>query len=177
MGTRRRFAIGAHILAAVPGLWFTTHPVQAGFFDAAPFRLQDQFDIPRPASAVWSDLTTDKPGGWCRILRDITWTSPRPFGIGTTRTVRTVGGIDMLSERFFRWEEGRRQSFYVLKASSPLYRRFAEDHLVEPTSETSCRFTWTIAMEPRRGARITNFANRLVLETLFRDTRKHYGIQ
>lgn len=47
----------------------------------------------------------------------------------------------MLSERFFRWEEGRRQSFYVLKASSPLYRCFAEDYLVEPTSETSCRFT------------------------------------
>jgi len=39
--------------------------------------------------------------------------------------------------------------------------------------QISCRFTWTIAMEPRRGARITNFANRLVLETLFRDTRKH----
>lgn len=32
-------------------------------------------------------------------------------------------------------------------------------------------------MEPRRGARITNFVNRLVLETLFRDTCKHYGIQ
>lgn len=90
--------------------------------------------------------------------------------------MRTIGGIDMLSERFFRWDEGRRQSFYVLRASSPLYRRFAEDYLVEPTSEISCRFTWTIAMEPRRGARITNLADRLVLETLFRDTRKHYGI-
>lgn len=86
------------------------------------FRLQAEFHIPRPASKVWGDLTAEKPGGWCRILREITWTSPRPFGVGTTRTVRTVGGIDMLSERFFCWDEGRRQPFYVLKASSPLYR-------------------------------------------------------
>jgi hypothetical protein len=59
----------------------------------------------------------------------------------------------------------------------PLFRRFAEDYLVEPTSEASCRFTWTIAIDPHPAARILNPANRLLLGTLFGDTRKHYGLR
>jgi hypothetical protein len=156
--------------------WFTTQPVEEAFFDTAPFRLSAAFDIPRPATQVWSDLTAESPLAWCRILKRVTWTSPRPFGVGTTRTVRSIGGVSVLKERFFRWEEGRRQSFVVLEASVSLFRRFAEDYLVEPTAETSCRFAWTIAIEPRPGARIANPGNRLLLGTLFRDTRKYYGI-
>lgn len=156
--------------------WFATQPVGETFFDTAPFRLKEVFDIPRPAAQVWADLTDEKPLAWCRILQDITWTSPRPFGVGTTRTARAVGG-NVLKERFFRWEEGRRQSFFVVEASLPLFRRFAEDYLVEPTSESSCRFAWCIAIEPRPAVRIANPGNRLLLSTLFRDTRKHYGLR
>jgi hypothetical protein len=54
----------------------------------------------------------------------------------------------VINERFFRWEEGRRQSFYALESSVPAFRRFAEDYLVESTSEMSCRFTRTIARAP-----------------------------
>jgi hypothetical protein len=154
--------------------WFATEPVEETFFDTAPVRLVEAFDIPRPGAQVWADLTADSPLAWCRIVRSISWTSPRPFGVGTTRTVHSVGGP--MNERFFRWEEGRRKSFFVVQASAPLFRRFAEDYLVEPTSETSCRFTWTIALEPRPAARIANPGNRLLLGTLLRDTRKHYGL-
>jgi Polyketide cyclase / dehydrase and lipid transport len=155
--------------------WFTAQPVDESFLDAAPVRLADAFEISRPAAQVWADLTADDPLAWCRILQGITWTSPRPFGVGTTRTVRSLAGTSILMERFFRWEEGRRKSFYVLETTVPLFRRFAEDYLVEPTSESSCRFTWTIAIEPRPAARTANPANRLLLGTLFRDTRNHYG--
>jgi hypothetical protein len=155
---------------------FAAQPVDESFFDTAPLRLECAFDIPLPAARVWDDLTSDSPLGWCRILDSAVWTSPRPFGVGTTRTVRSLRGASVLEERFFRWEEGRRKSFYVLKASAPLFRRFAEDYLVEPTSETSCRFTWTIAVEPRAAARLANPANKRLLGTLFRDTRSHYGL-
>lgn len=156
---------------------FTTQPVEESFFDAAPLRLSESFDIPLAAARVWEDLTVENPLSWCRLLRDITWTSPRPFGVGTTRTARTIGNANVLHERFFRWEEGRRQSFYVLEANLPIFRRFAEDYLVEPTSETACRFTWTLAIEPQPAARPANPVNRLMLSTLFRDTRKHYGLR
>jgi hypothetical protein len=157
--------------------WFPTRPVEETFFDTAPFRVTAAFEIPRPAAEVWADLTAENPLSWCRILRDITWTSPRPFGVGTTRTARSIGNVNVINERFFRWEDGRRQSFFALETSVPLFRRFAEDYLVEPTSETSCRFTWTIASEPKPAARIANPGNRVLLGTLFRDTRKHYGLR
>jgi hypothetical protein len=157
--------------------WFPTQPVQETFFDTAPLRVAEAFDVPRPAAQVWEELTVDNPLSWCRLLRDITWTSPRPFGVGTTRTARTIGNANVLHERFFRWEEGRRQSFYVLEANVPFFRRFAEDYLIEPRSETSCRFTWTIAIEPHPAFRPANPVNRLLLSTLFRDTRRHYGLR
>ena len=156
--------------------WFSAQPVDEAFFETAPVRLRDEFEIPRPADQVWADMTADNPLAWCRILTDITWTSPRPFGVGTTRTARSLGGTSVLRERFFLWEEGRRMSFFVVEASAPLFRRFAEDYLVEPASESSCRFVWTIAIEPRPAARIANPVNRRLLGTLFRDTRKHYGV-
>lgn len=161
----------------MPRRMFTTQPVDEAFFDDAPFRLSEAFDIPRTAAEVWADLTADNPLSWCRLIRDITWTSPRPFGVGTTRTARTVGNTGVINERFFRWEEGRRKSFYALESSVPLFRRFAEDYLVEPTSETACRFTWTIAIEPHPAVRPFSFANRRLLSTIFRDTRRHYGLR
>jgi hypothetical protein len=30
---------------------------------------------------------------WVPLIRDVTWTSPKPFAKGTTRTVTLVGGI------------------------------------------------------------------------------------
>jgi hypothetical protein len=154
---------------------FTTQPVDEGFFDSAPVRLVGTFDVPRPAAEVWSELTGDRALHWCRIIQRVTWTSPPPYGVGTTRTVRALGGANVIDEHFFRWEEGRRHSFYALQTSAPMWRSFAEDYLVEPASETSCRFEWTIAFEPRKAARPANPMNRLILGTLFRDTRRYYG--
>jgi len=154
---------------------FETQPVDEGFFDSAPVRLADSFEIPRPAADVWGDLTGDRALSWCRVIQRVTWTSPPPYGVGTTRTVRALAGASVIDERFFRWEEGRRHSFYALQTSAPLWRRFAEDYLVEPTSDTSCRFEWVVAYEPRPAARLGNPVNRLIFGSLFRDTRKHYG--
>ena len=155
--------------------WFATRPVDETFFDTAPFRLQEGFDIPRPASDVWAELTDERPLAWCRILQDVAWTSPRPFGVGTTRTVRALGGVNVLREWFFRWEEGRRFSFFALEASVPLFRRFAEDYLVEDTSESSCRFTWTIAITPSALGKPGAPINRLVFGGLFRDTGRYFN--
>lgn len=158
----------------MPRPWFNAEPVDETFFDAAPVRLADTFAISRPAAEVWEELTADNPLSWCRILDRVEWTSPRPFGVGTTRTVRSLGGANVLRERYFIWEEGRRQAFYAVQASAPMFRRFAEDYLVESVSDGACRFTWTIAFEPKPVARLSGPVNRLLLSTLFKDTRKHY---
>jgi hypothetical protein len=155
--------------------WFKTQPVDEAFFDSAPVIMREAFDVPLPASRVWSELTADNPLSWCRILQRITWTSAPPYGVGTTREARSLGGLNVLRERFFRWEEGSRQSFYTVEVSVPGFERFAEDYLVEPTSESACRFTWTIAIESKPAARIGDPGTRALLRTLFTDTRKHYA--
>ena len=157
--------------------WFSYRPVDETFFETAPMRLQAKFEVPLPAKRVWAELTGDDALYWCRILQGVTWTSPRPFGVGTTREVNALWGANLLRERYFLWEEGRRHSFYVLESTAPLFRSLAEDYLVEPTSEDSCRFTWTIAVEPKPAARLGSPVNRLLLKTLFTDTAEHYGLR
>ena len=156
--------------------WFTCRPVEDGrFFDEAPVRLSAALAVPRPAATVWDDLTGEDPLSWCRILDRVTWTSPRPLGVGTTREVVALKGLNVFRERFFRWEEGRRKSFTVVQASAPLVRAFAEDYLVEPAGEGACTFTWTIAYEPSAAGRPGDALNRRLLSSLFADTRRHYG--
>src|SRR5215208_5034032 len=155
--------------------WFKNEPVEETFLDSAPVRLSETFAITRPAADVWDELTQDGTLWWCRILDEVRWTSPRPFAVGTTRTVRSLKGANVINERYFRWEEGRRKSFYVIDSSAPLFKRFAEDYLVEPTGDGSCRFTWTIAYESRPSTKLGRPLNDRLLRTLFTDTRKHYA--
>jgi hypothetical protein len=154
---------------------FRAEPVTESFFEDAPFRMQDNFAIRQPASSVWAELTSESPLSWCRLLGSVTWTSPPPHGVGAMRIVRTRPAFSVLQERFFIWEEGRRNSFYVLESRAPGFRAFAEDYLVEPTSESSCRFTWTIAAEPKGLARFGQGANKALLRTLFTDTRRYFA--
>jgi hypothetical protein len=159
----------------MPRPWFKLKPVDEQFLASAPQRQVAVFEIPQPAARVWEALTADDTLNWCRAISGVNWTSPRPFGEGTTRTVRTPLGALVLKEVYFRWEDGRRKSFYGSEATLPLFRRFAEDYLVEEVSPTSCRFTWTVASEAPPAARPGNPLNALITRSLFRDTRRHFG--
>jgi hypothetical protein len=161
----------------MPAPWFTCEPVDETFFDTAPFKLRAKFEVQLPAATVWGELTSDEALSWCRILQDVSWTSSRPFGVGTTREVKALWGANQLREHYFRWEEGRRHSFFVVESTAPLFKHFAEDYLLEPISDTSCRFTWTIAAEPKTLARPGGPVNRALLKTLFTDTATHYGLR
>jgi hypothetical protein len=155
---------------------FSLQPVDETFFDTAPIVLRDAFEVPMAAPELWDELTKDHPLGWCQIIDGITWTSDRPFGVGTTRRVTALKGLNVLDERFFRWQEGSRKSFYAFKASGPLFKRFAEDYLLEPTGEDSCRFTWTVAYEPSLLGKAGTPINKRILGSLFADTRKHFNL-
>ena len=155
--------------------WFKLEVCGEDFLRWEPQRQVAVFEIPHPAGHVWAALTSDDALKWCRALSGVTWTSPRPFGEGTTRTARTRGGALALREIYFRWEEGRRNSFYVSEATLPLFRRFAEDYLVEEISPSSCRFTWTVANESPPAARPGDPINALITRSLFRDTQRYFG--
>ncbi|MFZ0041954.1 MAG: SRPBCC family protein [Solirubrobacteraceae bacterium] len=155
--------------------WFKLRVCDEDFLRSAPQRQVAVFEVPQPAGHVWAELTSERTLDWCRALSGVTWTSPRPFGEGTTRTVGTPLGLLVLKEVYFRWEEGFRKSFYVSEATLPLFRRFAEDYIVEETSPSSCRFTWTVASESPPAARPGTPINALITRNLFADTRRHFG--
>ena len=154
---------------------FKADAVDDTFFDSAQARIQDTFEIARPAVDVWAELTGSNPLSWCRIIDRIEWTSPAPFAVGATRAVHSLKGTNVMNEHFFRWEEGHRKSFYVVDATAPLFQRFAEDYLIEPVGDGACRFTWTIAFDPKPAMRPGTAVSKRLLGTLFTDTRKHYA--
>lgn len=159
----------------MPRTRFAVRPVDESFFSEAPVQLRETFRIPLPAADVWAQLTRDDALHWCRLVSAVRWTSPPPFGVGTTRTVSALAGQNVLDERYFIWEEGRRKAFHGVRASMPLFKRFAEDYAIQPTSDASCHFTWTVAVEPKLPARLAAPIDKRVFATLFRDTRRHFA--
>lgn len=146
-------------------------PIDETFFDTAKLRYAESWDINRPAAEVWRELT-ENPLHWCKTLK-INWTSAPPFGVGTTRRVKVLGLL-VSNEYYFIWDEGRRNAFYFTDANLPLFKRFGEDYIVEPTGENSCRFTWKLAGEPT----LIGASGKPVLDWLvagfFKDTTKYF---
>ena len=95
-------------------------------------------DFPFPAEVVWNALVDgDTWTRWLPITK-VEWTSPKPFKVGTTRTV----WIDkqVVEEVFFAWDEGRRMAFRFDSSTLPL-KAAVEDYQVHPTAD-GCRLDW-----------------------------------
>jgi hypothetical protein len=133
--------------------WHACEPVDETYFDNAPYRHSYPVELDVPPERVWQSLMSDRALADWGLGISLEWTSPRPFGIGTTRSVVLPLHAITVHEQFFRWDDGHRKSFYVTEANRPLLRSFAEDYLVEPTA-TGSRFTWTVALTPADRAQL-----------------------
>lgn len=149
-------------------------PVDETYFERAPQRFVHTWSIARPAESVWAELVGEHPLHWLRGLR-LRWTSPRPFGVGTTRQGKMMGGTMTVDERFFIWEEGHRHAFYVTQMNIPMLKSFAEDYVVEPEGADRCRFAWRIAATPSRLGRASAPVNKLLAKRTFRDTSRYFN--
>jgi Polyketide cyclase / dehydrase and lipid transport len=97
------------------------------------------------------------------IFRDVTWTSPKPFAKGTTRTVKLVGGITN-DEVFWAWEPNRRMGFSITAASKRWVNALSELYEITPLSSGHCTLRWTLAMSlPGVLGRIEPYLGRIML--------------
>lgn len=99
--------------------------------------------------AVWSALHGERPMHWNRLLRKARWTSPRPFGVGTTRSVTVAPGV-VVAEEYFHWHEGvnvKDNAFSVVTSTAPGLRRFGERFTVSATDAGS-ELRWGFYIEP-----------------------------
>jgi hypothetical protein len=147
-------------------------PVDESFLDTAPQRFSHTWEINQPADSVWTQLTGDRPLFWCRGL-NIHWTSPVPFGVGTTRVAQVLGLVKV-QEQYFLWEEGRRKAFCGTAMNLPLFESLAEDYLVEPRGPNACAFTWRIGVAPSAAGKPGAPLNSLIFASAFRDTARHF---
>ena len=110
---------------------------------------------------------------WFPGIRKVVWTSNKPYGVGTTRTVWVTGAS--VDEHFFRWERDRRFSFYLTGQSIPLTHALAEDYLLEEVAPSKTRFTYSVAIEPRLALTIVGPIARKHFDSMVRNACK--GLQ
>jgi len=85
-------------------------------------------------------------GKWVPVIKHVEWTSPKPFAVGTTRTVLLSGGIK-LEEVFWAWEHERHMAFCVTASSNGVMRALAESYRITPIDERSCTMHWRMAAQ------------------------------
>lgn len=80
------------------------------------------------------------------VIRKVEWTSPRPFDVGTTRTVTVLGG-QRLEEVFWAWKPGARMGFAITAASNTAIQGLVELYDFIPLGDERCRLRWEMGME------------------------------
>lgn len=128
--------------------WYRLTPTDDAFLEEARVRTTQVIEVPVPAETLWAALESDDAVvGWGAGATAMRWVTPRPFGVGTVREV-TVAGVARAREHFYRWDEGKRMTFYVEETNRPGLVSMAEDYVVESTP-TGSRLTWVVAVKPR----------------------------
>jgi len=122
--------------------------VDLEFIDSAPFRFVSTVDLKITPEQLFEVLAdAESWPHWATAITKVTWTSPEPRGIGTTRTVNMRGGI-VGDEEFLAWEPFTHMAFRFNEASSSTIAAFAEDYRVVQTA-AGCHLTWVMAMKPK----------------------------
>ena len=120
--------------------------VDAGFALSGANQHTIRQPINAPAAAVFSWLE-DGPA-WSEWLGiDVEWTSPQPFGVGTTRTVTANGMV--IEEYFLAWVKDRQMGFRFDRVSLPAIGAMSEDWTIEPIDDARCELQWSFAVEGR----------------------------
>lgn len=129
---------------------YECEPFDLDYFRHAPQRLVFERTLDAPAARVFEifeDAASWPVWGGPGIQR-VEWTSPRPFGVGTERTVFFIGGMEVY-ERFIAWEPARELAFCFVGATQRVWWSFGEHYLLTDLG-SRCRWRWTVAYDPRR---------------------------
>jgi hypothetical protein len=122
-------------------------PIDEAYFASAPQRFH--YDVLLPVTPEQLFQVFDDPTSWpswAPGIANVEWTSPKPFGPGTTRTVTFWGGMEVY-EDFFLYESPRQMAFGFTGTSEPVWRSFGELYQVSEHPD-GCRLQWTVAYEP-----------------------------
>src|SRR3569833_3729973 len=68
--------------------------VDLNWIKTAPFRFSNSVDLAITPEQLF-DVLADAESWpqWAKVITGVPWTSPKPYGVGTTRTVNMLGGL------------------------------------------------------------------------------------
>lgn len=120
--------------------------VGISFIEDAEVKVINVVEIPASPEAIFKVFEDAQSWPkWFKGITSVEWTSPKPFGVGTTRTV-SLGAMKVW-EHFFLWEQNKRFSFYFTQTSLPFVKALVEDYQLEAIDEHTTRFTYTVAYD------------------------------
>ncbi|BBY00301.1 SRPBCC family protein [Mycobacterium seoulense] len=135
---------------------FPCERVDVSFIDNAPFVFRNSVDLAITPEQLFEVLADAQAWPrWASVITKVTWTSPEPRGVGTTRVVEMRGGM-VGNEEFLAWEPFSHMAFRFNECSTQAVAAFAEDYRVE-VIPGGCRLTWTMAQKPAGPARLAMY--------------------
>lgn len=141
--------------------------VDVSFVETAPYRFTNSVDLAITPEQLFEVLAdAESWPHWASVITNVTWTSPEPRGVGTTRIVEMRGGI-VGDEEYLIWEPLRRMVFRFNQCSTRAVAAFAEDYRVEVIPD-GCRLTWTMAQKPAGPAKLAMVVARPLLNLALR---------
>lgn len=121
--------------------------VDLNFFNTAKYRIVSEEYLPCSSESLFrcfedADAWTE----WVNVINKVEWTSPKPFKVGTTRTVQMPGGM-IAYEEFIAWDEPSHIAFRFNQFNRRFIKAFAEDYKVTDLGNNRCHLVWTVAIE------------------------------
>lgn len=122
--------------------------IDLDFLDQAPIRMVSEVELPcNPQQLFEIFEDADAWAVWVDVIKKVDWTSPRPFAVGTTRSVEMPGGM-VAYEEFLAWDAPRHMAFRFNQFTQKFLKAFGENYQVEDLGNDHCRLVWTVGMEP-----------------------------
>lgn len=126
---------------------FKCRPVGMEFLENAPVKFVNEIELAASPAQVFSIFETAEAWPhWYKEIIKVEWHSPKPYGVGTTRTVKLT--TVTVEEYFFVWEPDKRFAFYFTGMSLPLANALAEEYRLASLGEKRSQFTYTVCLEP-----------------------------
>jgi uncharacterized protein YndB with AHSA1/START domain len=131
----------------IPTPTIRCHAVGLEFLNHAPYNYLTVGECNVSSDIVFRELVSpDSWPKWFQEMRSVVYTSPEPFGVGTTRTVAMKDFV--LGEYFLAWEQNKRFCFRFESQNSRVFDAGVEDIQLEDLPGGRTRITYRVAMQP-----------------------------
>jgi hypothetical protein len=126
---------------------YATRPVDLDFLNTAPLRLTFANTLRAAPEAVFDAIAHEVAAmpRWYGAVAAAEYAGRAPFGVGTKRRVKLVGGV-AFHEEILAWDTPDRYAYRIERTTVPGIRAMAEEWAVVSTP-AGTRVAWTMAVE------------------------------